>query len=99
MLFAGSGRLKTPYKRTERGRHVCATLIICDKISTVVHCQPAVLNGIAFGVWLSLVRALVLGTRGRRFESSHPDQIVLIRTFVEYRSKQVSEFLVADLFI
>ena len=25
------------------------------------------------GVWLSLVRARVLGTRGRRFESCHPN--------------------------
>ena len=26
-----------------------------------------------FGVWLSLARALDLGSRGRRFESCHPD--------------------------
>lgn len=25
------------------------------------------------GVWLSLARALDLGSRGRRFESCHPD--------------------------
>ena len=26
-----------------------------------------------YGVWLSLARALDLGSRGRRFESCHPD--------------------------
>ena len=30
------------------------------------------------GVWLSLARALDLGSRGRRFESCHPDQFYIM---------------------
>ena len=30
-------------------------------------------NKYSNGVWLSLARALDLGSRGRRFESCHPD--------------------------
>ena len=30
---------------------------------------------IYIGVWLSLARALDLGSRGRRFESCHPDDV------------------------
>ncbi len=30
-------------------------------------------TGKNIGVWLSLARALDLGSRGRRFESCHPD--------------------------
>lgn len=35
-----------------------------------------------FGVWLSLARVLDLGSRGRRFESCHPD---LFLSFVDKR--------------
>ena len=34
------------------------------------------------GVWLSLARALDLGSRGRRFESCHPDYKAVAAVFV-----------------
>ena len=43
-------------------------------------------NNIAFGVWLSLARALDLGSRGRRFESCHPECNEQDRTVRESRS-------------
>ena len=36
------------------------------------------------GVWLSLARALDLGSRGRRFESCHPDRVCGCSSMVEH---------------
>ena len=36
------------------------------------------------GVWLSLARALDLGSRGRRFESCHPDHLCGCSSMVEH---------------
>ena len=47
--------------------HMCYFYIINLAVEEIEKQQST------YGVWLSLARALDLGSRGRRFESCHPD--------------------------